>query len=317
MTWHRRNGTFIEAIAPAKINLFLEVLGRRDDGFHDIETLITAISLFDRLQIRPQSAGSIDVECGWLAGREAHRVASSRHGTPPIWQPLPAPQENLVYRVVQRFKERAGVEKGLHVRVWKGIPAEAGLGGASSDAATALLAANAAWGVGWPAPRLAELAGELGSDIPFFFRRGAALCTGRGQDCQPAPAARLQLVVIRPPEGLSTARVYQRCQPGRSPRSAAPILEACAGRNPRRIAAELFNRLETPAMELSPGVAAARDALASTGCLGHLMTGSGASCFGIYRTAREARRAARALRSRYRGGVFQAVALAAVGCSEP
>ena len=151
-------------------------------------------------------------------------------------------------RAVTRLREAAGVTAGAAIHLIKRIPSAAGLGGASSDAASALLAANAAWQLGWPRAELARLAAELGSDIPFFFGNGAAICRGRGELIEPLSlTSSLHLVVVRPPEGLSTALVYQHCSPAEQRAHVEPLVAACSRGDSGGVARHLVNRLEPAA----------------------------------------------------------------------
>ena len=138
----RHQGPLIQIHTPAKLNLFLEVLGRRTDGFHEIETLMTPISMFDTLCLANNAGGDIRVTCQWAAGIAAQSVAE-RGRT--LWETLPDAADNLVFRALERLRTRAGIAWGATVRLIKRIPAAAGLGGASCDAAAALVGANRLW----------------------------------------------------------------------------------------------------------------------------------------------------------------------------
>src|SRR5262245_56559689 len=164
--------------APAKLNLFLEVLARRPDGFHEIETLMGAVSIFDTLEFAPRSEGELRLSCRWVGGIRARSARRTSSGDAAGATPrdavgdLPPGEQNLVYRTVARLRERCAIRGGAEIRLHKRIPSAAGLGGASSDAAAALVAANVAWKLGWSPAQLAELAADLGSDIPYFLGSG-------------------------------------------------------------------------------------------------------------------------------------------------
>jgi 4-diphosphocytidyl-2-C-methyl-D-erythritol kinase len=180
----------------------------------------------------------------------------------------------------------------------KRIPTAAGLGGGSSDAAAALVAANLGWRLGWPRPALSELGAELGSDVPLFLAEGAAVCRGRGERVEPiGRLGTLHFVLICPPEGLSTAAVYQACRPALEPRSVEPLADALRRGDLGKAGSLLFNRLEAAAESLSPWIGRAREAVRDVGCLGYQMSGSGSSYFGLCRHARQARRVARRLQA--------------------
>ena len=133
----RSDGSQVAVRTPAKLNLFLEVLGRRADGYHELETLMVAVSLFDSLHFSPRNDGRIRLSCRWSLGHEAGVVRAERTGRLAAWDLLPPEQTNLVWRAVEKLRQRAGVESGIDIQLIKNIPSAAGLGGASSDAAAA------------------------------------------------------------------------------------------------------------------------------------------------------------------------------------
>ncbi len=283
----RRLGPTIEVTTPAKINLFLEVLGRRADGFHEIETVLTAVSLFDTLRFTPLAGGDLQLTCRWAAW--------------PPGEEIPTGPENLAWRAADVLRQRAGVSAGAAIELVKRIPAAAGLGGASSDAAATLVAANLAWRLDWPRERLVELAAELGSDMPFFLLGGAARALGRGERLQPLAAGRLHIALVRPPVGLSTAAVYGACRPRERPIGSARLGAALARGDAAAVGRELTNGLTSAAAGLTPWIAELQHEFQRQGVLGHQMSGSGSSCFGLCRHARQARRVARRLRARRLG----------------
>src|SRR5436190_7755582 len=190
--------------APAKLNLFLDVLGRRGDGFHDLETLMVPIRLADQVSmtrthptVQPSEI-SLDVHTCWPMQ------------TPDLLPVVPAGAHNLVVRSLKLLQERTGSAFGARVELVKRIPMAAGLGGGSSDAAAALRLANRVWQVNWDDDRLADLAAELGSDIPFFLSHGAAICRGRGERVERLPPLPpLYFVIVKPVDALGTGEVYQ------------------------------------------------------------------------------------------------------------
>lgn len=279
-----RTGVDYVVQAPAKLNLFFEVLGKRSDGYHAIETLVTPIDLYDTLYFREDASGQVRLVC--------QRVAQSSEPEGGL-ATIPEGRDNLVVRAVELLQQRSGARCGARLRLVKRIPAAAGLGGGSSDAAAALVAANQAWGLGWSHSSLRLLAAELGSDVPLFLAGGAVICRGRGEQIEPVSnLGTLHFVVVRPPAGLSTAEVYKACQPAPQARSVQPLLSALASGDLAAVGRLLFNRLESAAATRSPWIARLRRALADTDCLGHGMTGSGTCYFGLCRHARHARRVA-------------------------
>jgi 4-diphosphocytidyl-2-C-methyl-D-erythritol kinase len=292
---------------PAKINLHLEILARRTDGYHDLETLMVPISIFDSLSFTATSDEKLTLRCGWEPGIEAHRIASQHWGVESPWEPLPAPEQNLAWRAIARLREEAQVETGGHLRITKRIPAAAGLGGASSNAAAALVLANRGWNLHWDTDRLAELASRLGSDVPFFLYGEAAICRGRGERIETlGTIPRLHVVVVRPLQGLSTADVFRRCRVPESPRSCQPMADALRRGDNVAVAAGLHNRLHAASAALSPSVARMVDALQQVGGVGYSMSGSGTSHFVMCRNHRHAQTVAGRMRSIGIGAVFQA-----------
>jgi 4-diphosphocytidyl-2-C-methyl-D-erythritol kinase len=293
----------------AKLNLFLEVLGKRNDGFHEIETLMSAVSIYDSLYFFSNSTGDIQLTCEWASGLETN-TGLSTGGTSNCLGELPRQSENIVWKAVQRLRNDAGVEAGATIRLVKRIPAMAGLGGASSNAAAALLAANRAWQLDWSQTRLERIASEIGSDVPFFLAnraRGSAMAVarGRGERIEGLTGmTKLHFVIVRPPTGLSTPKVYGRCLPAEQPVSLNQLVRALRDGNPARVGAQLFNRLQAAASELSPWIEKVRFAFKKIDCLGHCMSGSGTSYFGLFRSARHAIRHAVRLRATGIGYVF-------------
>lgn len=303
----RRLATHVEVLAPAKINLFLEVLGKRSDGYHELETVLVAVTLYDTLIFRPRRDARIVLEYRWADGCSATETSRQRQsdGTcDAVFGDIPAGPENLVWRAIERLREAAGVESGASVQLVKRIPAAAGLGGASSDAAAALVAASEAWNLHWPRQRLTELAAELGSDVPFFLTSGAAVCRGRGERIEPLMAPRLQAVVVRPPVGLSTPHVFRDCRPVHQPVGAARLVAKLERGDANAVGQEMVNGLQSAAASLTPWIKTLEDEFQKQGVNGHQMSGSGSSYFGLCQTARQARRVAARLRGRNLGAVF-------------
>jgi len=290
----RRLASSWEICAPAKLNLFLEILRKRDDGFHELQTLMCPIDVFDtlRLEDRPAPSGLGEIAC-------EVRSATSLNAGPAV----PADRTNTVVRALEALRQKAGVEHGAKVSLFKRIPAQAGLGGGSSDAAAALIAANFAWNLGYTRAQLMEVAATVGSDVPFFLARGWAWCRGRGEIVESVPPMpRLHIVVAHPGVGLSTPAVYKACTPaeaaGERPRSAEPLLESLHAGRLSTLGQHLYNRLQPPAQQLVPQVGQLAADFGRLGLVAHQMSGSGTAYFGICRHARHARQAAARLRGR-------------------
>jgi 4-diphosphocytidyl-2-C-methyl-D-erythritol kinase len=283
--------------APAKLNLFFEVLAERNDGYHEIETLMCPIDLYDTLHFQEDPSGRVELRCrrvfgvGGPSGRGLHDV--------------PEGPENLVLRAVELVRRRAGIRRGARLCLVKRIPAASGLGGGSSDAAAALVAANEGWQLGRSHDELTEWAAELGSDVPFFLAGGPAICRGRGERVEPLRGlGALSFVVVRPPVGLSTAAVYAVCRPAAQPQTARPLIDALRRGEWRQVGQRLLNRLQPAAETLSPWMERLRQEFSRVDCVGHGMSGSGTSYFGLCRHARHAQRCARRLEGIGLGTVF-------------
>jgi len=283
--------------APAKLNLFLEVLGKRADGYHEIETLMCPIDLYDTLYFREDPSGQLALRCETAGG------CASAVGTGP--GALPQGRDNLVLCAIELLRQRAGVACGATLRLVKRIPIAAGLGGGSSDAAAALAVANRGWGLEWPMTRLVPLAAELGSDVPFFLGGRAAICRGRGEQVEQIEVfAALHFVLMRPSVGLSTAAVYGACRPVARPQAVGALVDALRRGDVKRTSRLLMNRLQPAAESLSPWIGRLEREFARWDFLGHGMTGSGTCYFGLCRHARHAKRMAGRLRASRVGSVF-------------
>jgi 4-diphosphocytidyl-2-C-methyl-D-erythritol kinase len=316
----RRYATTVEVLTPAKLNLFLEVLARRADGYHEIETLMTTIGVFDSLLFTATDDREIRLQCRWPVGSTARGReivdADGERTREPIFGEIPGEEQNLVWRAADLIRTAAKIERGAKIGLIKRVPAAAGLGGGSSDAAAALVAANLAWNLHWPTEKLAELAARIGSDVPFFLTSltnsgGAAVCRGRGEQIDVVRARRLPAVVVRPPVGVGTAEVYRACRPAVEPARVETIENAIANGNVSAVGKSLLNRLQPAAADVTSWIQHLRDCFENESFTGHQMSGSGSSYFGLCRSARCARRIASRLRARRLGAVFATTTAAA------
>ncbi len=254
----------------AKVNLVLEVLGKRPDGYHELSTVMQAVDLFDRLTV--ETAGTITLETSEAA--------------------LPTDDRNLVVRAARLLREAAGVNAGARIVLDKRIPVAAGLGGGSSDAAATLWGLNRLWGLRWRRERLVELAVKLGMDVPFFLGRGRALGTGRGEVLRPLPGVGgYAMVLVNPGVGLSTQDVYGRVPTGwhAGAEGTGRMLDALKKRNSIGVAAALTNHLERWVEPAMPVIGHMKAALMAAGALGAAMSGSGPTVFGLARSLDQAR----------------------------
>lgn len=266
-----RSADSLFLLAPAKVNLFLDVLGKRPDGYHDLATLLVAVDLQDRLTLH--RADSLSMTCD-----DPH---------------LSCGPDNLVLKAAERLRRHVNHSGGALIHLEKRIPMQAGLAGGSSDAAATLKGLNELWGLSLPNEELARLGADVGSDVPFFFAPGAAWCTGRGERVEPVKLGRpLDFVLASPGVGLSTAEVFRRVRI-EAPADGSELRRAVERGDVDEIGRRLFNRLQGPAEELAPAVRDAFERLRAANPAGCLMTGSGSTVFALCRDRAEAIRVAR------------------------
>ncbi|MDQ3695235.1 MAG: 4-(cytidine 5'-diphospho)-2-C-methyl-D-erythritol kinase [Chloroflexota bacterium] len=284
--------------APAKLNLGLEVVGRRADGFHDIVTIFQAISLCDELALTPNSSPirgrgePVSLENHALEG--GIRLTSS--------DPTLDGERNLVVLALNQLRQAMNATLGVHATLTKRIPIAAGLGGASTDAAAALVAGRAFWQAALSDQRLAELARDLGSDVPFFLAAGTALGTGRGdQLTRLAPLTDVWFVVVTPAIVIprKTPTLYGLLRPsdfstGESVRRWADLMSAASEANPIPLPPNAFSR---PLYALRPELAALPERMAAAGATTIGLSGAGPSHFALFFDPERAERVASRLRT--------------------
>lgn len=298
-------GVFVRA--PAKLNLFLELVARRGDGYHEIDTVMMPIAWYDQLRVRVIDRPEIQLR---VIALPSLAVSSRRLGIEQSRLSIPEDHRNLVHRGLTRFRECFNIERGFECELQKGIPSGAGMGGASSDAAAALLAAAQLCDISPHDPRLAEMAATLGSDVPFFLghqgrRIAAARATGRGERLTPISlGCPLHFVVVFPNQSLSTATVYGASRVPDSVCSSSGLISAIERGNRRLIASGLLNRLSEPAREIAPRIDEILKSMWRAGLRTCQLTGSGSACFAITETARVAERAATRLRAALQPGAI-------------
>ena len=249
----------MRVLAPAKINLSLNILNRRDDGFHEIETLIAPISLFDEIKLERRSVKH---------GVELHCDDPS----------VPCDDKNLIVRAAKGFFAATKVNPAVSIELKKKIPHGAGLGGGSSDAASTLLALNEMFETNLPRETLAKMAEAIGSDVPFFIFESAALCKGRGELVSPIKLReRLPILVLKPQFGVPTAWAYAQWHGSREIPRVAYSAQQCDGQT-------LFNDLERPVFEKFVFLAELKMWLLEQSEVGAaLMSGSGSTVFAVLR----------------------------------
>ncbi len=266
--------------APAKVNLFLELLGKRPDGYHELQTLIAPVDLYDTLEIHLRDDGEISLNCDAPG--------------------IPTDSTNLVWKAAAELRAHFGISKGASIRLTKRIPHEAGLGGGSSDAASTLAALNSIWNLDKSIRALQSIAAMLGSDVPAFLLNGPAIGTGRGENCEAVDSMRiLDIVIVNPAVGCSTAAVYRDVKQSYDLHSFDEFLEVYRFGSLDELAPRIHNRLESAAFGLQPTVRRVYDRLESLGPLKCWLAGSGSSVLALGRNRPDAVRIARDFETRY------------------
>ena len=288
----------VTVFAPAKVNLILRVLDRRADGFHNLWSLMQTVGLEDAVTIRPASGHSeIRLQCDSAA--------------------LSVDQTNLVYRAAAAVLAQAPHTIGLDIRLAKRIPMGAGLGGGSSDAAATILGINRLLNLEWPAARMAEIGQALGSDVPFFFHAPAAVVAGRGEQVKPIDVAGSRWVVlVNPGFPVETKWAYQQLSTTRQ--SVVPLSERCSQLEFRSriswddVTGLALNDFEGLVFEAHPVLRQIKTDLLKWGAHLALLSGSGATVFGIFSDEAGARRAGASFQGHSEFKVFITQT-----CSEP
>jgi len=262
--------------APAKINLRLDILGKRPDGYHEIKTWMYPISLADELHIEKVSTARITI--------------SSAHPD------LPLGEENLAHRAAALFMKERGLPGGVAIEIIKRIPLAAGLGGGSSDAAAVLKAMNILWEANVPPEGLMEMGVKIGTDVPFFIIGKGAIMEGKGEAVVKFLAPfKAWMVLINPGYPLSTQQVYQQGKWGLTKEGGDNRIQM-PPQDLKKMGDFLHNDLEGPALKLMPIIGTIKEKLRETGATGVLMTGSGPTVFGLFEKEGAARQAARDLK---------------------
>lgn len=249
--------------APAKINLALDVLHKRTDGYHEVEMIMTTIDLADR------------VELSLLNQDKIHIISHNRY--------VPDDQRNLAFQAAQLMKDRFQVKKGVLISIEKTIPVAAGLAGGSSDAAATLRGLNKLWDLGLTIDELADLGSEIGSDVSFCVYGGTALAKGRGEIITELPVPPTCWVILAKPFiGVSTAEVYRRLDVnGMNHPDIRGMIEAIKEHDYQKVCKNVGNVLEEVTLNLYPEVAQIKEQMKRFGADAVLMSGSGPTVFGI------------------------------------
>lgn len=246
--------------APAKINWFLNILAKRPDGYHNIQSLIQCVTLFDELSFEPSDSIEVVSDSG-----------------------IPM-EENHVYKAATALKKASGIDKGARITLKKKIPMQAGLGGGSSDAAFALLGLVRLWELDFKKPDLMKIASSLGSDMPFFLQGPSAVATGRGEILSPVKIEKpLDILMLKPADGVETAKAYSMITRYTSPAPSADELVRVLNSGDFDGMRKLFgNDFEGPVFKLLPELGKLKKSLYENGAVFASLSGSGTALFGVF-----------------------------------
>jgi 4-diphosphocytidyl-2-C-methyl-D-erythritol kinase len=258
--------------APAKINWFLNILGKRSDGYHEIQSLMQKVTLYDQLTF--DLSDNLILETG---------------------APIPS-EQNLIYKAAMLLKNRYGIDRGAVIYLEKKIPMGAGLGGGSSDAAAALLGLNKLWSLGLSTEELCRAAEELGSDVPFFLYGPLSYAYGRGEKLEPLSAQKpLSIVLVKPLFDVSTAWVYKNfamlTKKDGKVNNIRHFIRNIERAELSGITGHISNDLESVTINSYPVIAEIKERLCYQGAVFALMSGSGSTVFGVFESLKRAEEA--------------------------
>ncbi len=255
--------------APAKINLTLDTLFKREDNFHEVSMVMTTVDLNDQLSFERRSDNKIIIETEN--------------------QYLPNDRKNLAYRAAALMMETYGIRTGVNIVIDKNIPIAAGLAGGSSDAAATFRGMNALYGLGRPLEELADLSAGLGSDIPFCVYGRTALCTGRGEKVKLLPKPTNAWVILAKPSiGVSTKTIYSHLKPGKHEPASDKVVQAALDGDYDGVIRHMKNDLEEVTVRHYPEVAKLIQNMEASGADKAMMSGSGPTVFGLVQKERQA-----------------------------
>ena len=260
--------------ALAKINLGLDVLRKREDGYHELRMIMQTINMYDQLDIEISKTPGIKITTNL-----------------PF---IPVNESNLVYKAAKLLMDEFQVEQGITVDLQKFIPVAAGMAGGSSDAAATMIGVNRLFGLGLSVKELMERGVKLGADVPYCIMRGTVLAEGIGEKLTPLPPMpKCQILIAKPPISVSTKMVYEKldsCEIKEHP-DIDGILDGLKNQDLEQVAASLGNVLEKVTVEAYPVIAQIKECMMEAGALGAMMSGSGPTVFGIFRDRRTAKEA--------------------------
>ncbi len=272
----------IKILAPAKINLSLDVTGKRADGYHNIETVMQAVDLYDTITISDNDSGEITISCNYPG--------------------VPCDEHNICYKAALRFFNYNKMDvKGIHIDIDKQIPTQAGLAGGSSDGAAVILGLNKMFGTMLKPKEMHEIAEKVGADVPFCLEGGTKLCSGIGTDVKKLPVFRCENVVIAKPDAvsISTADAYKKVDALKPhPSYTNEMVKAIYSRDMFQITTTIFNDFEL-ALQI-PEVVELKGKMLKLKARGVGMSGSGSAVFGVFTSSRRANKCYEKLKEEYK-----------------
>lgn len=280
---YRESSIELTVLSPAKVNLFLKVLSRRSDGYHNIVSVVDLISLYDILRIKEEPGELVTV-------KDDRRV-------------LPEGRQNTMYRAAMLLRETFGISAGINICVDKHIPIGSGLGGPSSNAAAVLKALVSLWNLSISTKKLMDLGRKIGADVPLFLYGRSCVMRGIGERITPISLPSIWYVIVYPDSSLSTSEVYSRLRISLT-KGENDIKLRSGFQATTEIAALLENDLEQVGVLMCPEIQAIKDRMIQRGAVGTMMSGSGSSVFGLFETEQEAEKASAFFRDM--GSVFVA-----------
>ncbi len=265
--------------ALAKINLGLDVLGKREDGYHEVRMVMQTIHLYDRVEIKKTRSPHIHVETNLYY--------------------LPVNEDNLVYRAAKLMKDEFQIKEGVRIVLQKFIPVAAGLAGGSSDAAAVLVGMNRIFNLGLKQNKLMELGLKIGADVPFCIMRGTALAEGIGEKLTALPPMpKCPVLIAKPAISVSTKAVYEglKLYDGMEHPDIDGVIEGIQQKDLKGVASHMGNILETVTIPMYPVIEDIKKLMLENGALNAMMSGSGPTVFGLFPNEKEIRRAYEALK---------------------
>lgn len=260
--------------ALAKINLGLDVLGRREDGYHDVRMIMQTIHLYDRVEMKKTKSPQIHVETNLFY--------------------LPVDENNLVFKAAKLMKEEFRIKEGVRITLQKFIPVAAGLAGGSSDAAAVMVGMNRMFNLGVKQSRLMELGQKIGADVPFCIMRGTALAEGIGEKLTPLPPMpKCPILIAKPAISVSTKHVYENLKLNDFTEHPKidKLMEELEKKNLAGIASNMGNILESVTIPEYPVIREIKKLMKENGALGAMMSGSGPTVFGLFQNEKDIRKA--------------------------